>query len=1249
SVQTISNEDTELKKNLFDENNFNEIDGNLENNVVSFLEHETDGKTEEDQFLGSQKKDAKKQSPARRLKLFEIYKFADKLDVLFMFIGTIACMGTGAVFPLMMLVYRNVATSLVKASIPSVLPNLTSIIDINATCAVKPENSTADVLSELRGMIKWYGILGCASILCYWIGFSLWMIAAERQVRRIRFALFRSIMNQEMGWFDKLNPGELSNRLVSDLDKLRDGLGDKKAEFISLICRLIGGLVFAFVTGWKLALVFISLSPLTVIAFNITMRVIAKYTAKEIKAFSKASAVAQEVLGSIRTVTAFGGQKKEEQRFSENLLEAKQIGIKKGLYMGLCQAAAQVAIYISFAITFWYGPYLVRNECQNYDAGAVIVIFVSCLQSTFSISQIVPNIQAFAEASGSGGYVFDIISRISKIDAFKSEGEIPTSIVGDIELQNLTFTYPARQDVPILKNINMKIPSGKTVALVGASGCGKSTTIQLIQRFYDPDQGRVLLDGKDIKTLNVAWLRSHIGIVSQEPVLFTGSIEENIRFGKQDATDEEVQAAAKMANAHEFIMALPENYKTLSGDKLSGGQKQRVAIARALISNPKILLLDEATSALDNTSERVVQDALDKAKAGRTTIVIAHRLSTIRNADLIIGLERGCVVESGTYDDLMEYKGLYYELVTAQMQKEKEKEVDPDIDKEDDEVEREFVRERSFHKIRSKQSIASNDDFDENDKEDDKTAPDAQKKKKKRSRTPFVFQIFKLNAPEWPWILMGAVFSLIFGAIQPIFALFFAQIYGLFGEPDLKKQEHLTSIYAGLMFLIGFVGGVAQFLSNLGFAKSGEELTLRMRKLTFSAIIRQEIGYFDYETNSVGALVTRLSSDAAALKYATQAIEQIRTVVALHQEKHFIDLYENAFNQEFKKQKCQLHLVGLGAAIANSIMYFLHSATFSYGSKLVDNHEMTFDNVFRVFAVITFAMMTVGRSMAMIPGYSKAQQAALRIMKLNKRQSQINPYDESGIILKEVIGNIEFDDVYFRYPTRPTLRILRNFSLKCLSSSTTALVGPSGSGKSTTIALLQRFYDPLKGKILLDGHDIQVLNIRWLRSIMGLVQQEPVLFNLSIRDNIAYGDSSREVTQDEIERVARTANIHELIKSLPQGYETSCGAKGSQLSGGQKQRIAIARALIRSPKILLLDEATSALDNKSEKVVQAALDKARTGRTCLSIAHRLSTIQNSEKIAVVDRGKMKEEGTHDELLRLNGIYAKLASAQKRTT
>ena len=262
-----------------------------------------------------------------------------------------------------------------------------------------------------------------------------------------------------------------------------------------------------------------------------------------------------------------------------------------------------------------------------------------------------------------------------------------------------------------------------------------------------------------------------------------------------------------------------------------------------------------------------------------------------------------------------------------------------------------------------------------------------------------------------------------------------------------------------------------------------------------------------------------------------------------------------------------------------------------------------------------------------------------------------------------MVGDIEFRNVYFRYPSRPTLRILRSFALNCAPSSTTALVGPSGSGKSTTVALLQRFYDPLKGKILLDGHDIKVLNIRWLRSLVGLVQQEPILFNLSIRDNIAYGDNSREVTQSEIEAAARRANIHELIISLPsvrcssfsssviaslavrfratipraERKEVNCPVvKNNAVSSGSEVptlesttrnffAVAIARALVRSPKILLLDEATSALDNNSEKVVQAALDKARSGRTCLTIAHRLSTIQNCEKIAVVDRGKLKEE------------------------
>ncbi|CAF0803419.1 unnamed protein product [Adineta steineri] len=1255
------------------------------------------------------------ESETRHLKLFEIFKFADRLDILLMIIGSSAALGTGVCYPIILILYRQTLNHFATDN----KMNTSTTFNRSNECSlvVNTTNNVSSTIS-MENIIVYYIIVGLVNLILCYIGWSTWLITAERQVRRIRFALFQNILRQEIGWFDVHNAGELSNRLVDDLDKIKDGIGEKVPDFFSLCVQMISSLILAFVEGWKLTLVYLSISPLIVITINFTVKTIISYTVKEVQAFASASSIAQEVLQSIRTVTAFHGQKKEEERFANSLVKAKTIGVKKGTYVGLCQGLNNLFTYSASALTLWYGFHLSQTDCSNYSAGSVFTILFACMSATMQISQFMPNIQSFAEALGSGGGVFHIIERYPMINALSDDGEKPPTIKGDIEFDNVSFTYPARQDALILNKLSINIPSGKTVALVGSSGCGKSTAIQLIQRFYDPDSGRILIDGINITKLNVAWLRSHIGIVSQEPVLFTGSIEDNIRFGKPNATDEEVEAAAKIANAHDFIMALPEKYKTSSGDKLSGGQKQRVAIARAMLSNPKILLLDEATSALDNTSERAVQDALDKAKEGRTTIVIAHRLSTIRNADLIIALENGQVKESGTHNELMRRRGLYYELVTTQTEKVPE-ESDSESETEENDTNNEYVWAQQLLADRkiSKQSMNSGGNSDGYNANADDTSPD-DLSKNKRFRIPFLFKISKFNAPEWHWILLGTFTSLGLGTAQPFYGLIFANMYGTVSEPDPHEQDRLIRIYAIICFCIGLGGCIAQSLSGLSFAKSGEALTMRMRKLTFSAMLRQEISYFDQRTNSVGALITRLSSDASALKgmtairigiilqaigasivgliigftaswkltlvslsfapitilagklrsqinnnkkrskdkvsfaelggqHATEAIEHIRTVVALGQENRFIQLYEDSFNAEFKKQKYHAHLLALGDAISPAVAYFFLSACFGYGSSLVSSGELQFDQVYRVYAVMVFSMLAVSRSVNMVPDYSKAKQAALRIIKLHNRQSQIDPNNKSGIILAEedFVGNIEFHDVCFRYPTRPTLRILRHFSLKCVNGNTTAFVGPSGCGKSTTMALLQRFYNPIKGKILIDGHDIKVLNIRWLRSLMGLVQQEPVLFNISIRDNIAYGDNSRQVTQDEIETAARMANIHELIISFPEGYETMCGAKGSQLSGGQKQRIAIARALIRNPKILLLDEATSALDNKSERVVQSTLDKARVGRTCLTIAHRLSTIKNSEKIAVVNRGKLREEGTHEELLAKGGLYAQLALPQ----
>ncbi|CAF1305591.1 unnamed protein product [Adineta ricciae] len=1264
--------------------------------------------------------ESKKNSSSRKLKTFEIFKFADKLDIFLMTIGSIAALASGAATPIMMWLFQNVLNGLVSLGTSQTGTSSNASL---SQCSVGT-HVTGDPFEIIKDKVKWLCVLGACSLVVFWVAFSFWMIAAERQIRRIRYALFESIMRQEMGWFDCRNAGELSGRLVGDLDIMREGIGLHLAEFISIVSRVIASVIFSLYTGWKLTLVFLSISPLIILAMVLLIRVIVRYTALELQAYSSANAIAQEVLGAIRTVTAFSGQVKEGNRYENSLREGKNIGIRKGFMLGATQALVNVVLYGGVAIIFWYGPYLIRNECENYSAGQWIVIFISCLTATFSLASILPNLQSFAEASGSGGYVFDIIQRESKIDPTNEDGESPPSFTGDIEFRNVHFRYPSRKDAPILNGLTMKIPSGKTVALCGSSGCGKSTSIQLVQRLYDPDQGEVLLDGRDIRSLNLRWLRSHIGIVSQEPVLFYGSIEDNIRFGKLNATDEEVQIAAKMANAHDFIMQLPQNYKTSSGDKLSGGQKQRVAIARALISNPKILLLDEATSALDNQSERVVQDALDRAKQGRTTIVIAHRLSTIRNADIIVSLDRGNVVEYGTHNELIERKGLYYELVNAQSENEQSKENDND-----NQFEEELAQQLQFEMIARNRSASnpmrrasivsiksSKSDVSEHMNDDSNET-----EKKSCLRVPFIFKITKLNFPEWHYLLIGEIASLIFGAIMPAFALVFANVFGALAETDQQKQEDEIRTYTYTIFLIGLGGAIFQMISSTALAKAGEELTARMRAISFRTMLKQEIGWFDLDENNLGALVTRLSSDAASLKgltgqtfgailnaigalafalvvsftagwkltlvllslsplmvftgmvrenqsatkkaaakkgsattdseeggkYATQAIENIRTVVSLHQEQYFIRLYKEAFDKEFRHEMIQLQYVSLSNALANSLTYFLNALAFGYGTDLVKAKEMEFQNVFKVFNVIMFASMSMGRSASMIPNYSKGKESAQRILDLNDRISLIDPDDTSGIKLSKVEGDIEFRDIRFRYPARPKLPILRRLKLKCPSGVTTALVGPSGSGKSTTVALILRFYDPLTGQVLLDGHDVKTLNIQWLRSLIGLVQQEPVLFNLSIRENIAYGNNDKSVTQEEIEAAATKANIHSLITSLPEGYNTSCGAKGGQLSGGQKQRIAIARALVRAPKILLLDEATSALDNKSEKVVQEALDQAKEGRTCLTIAHRLTTIQNSEQICVVDRGVVRESGNHQQLIQQQGIYYKLNMAQQR--
>uniref|UniRef100_A0AAR2JL92 ABC-type xenobiotic transporter n=1 Tax=Pygocentrus nattereri TaxID=42514 RepID=A0AAR2JL92_PYGNA len=1191
-----------------------------------------------------------------------------------MLIGLLCAALHGIALPLMCVVFGQMTDSFVLSGQQfNLTGNITGNSPVNST--LNPSDCITipgfDIEKAMTEHAYYFVGLGAAVLLLGTFQVMLFLLTATRQTKRIREQYFLAILHQQMAWFDTHPIGELNTRLTDDINTINDGLGDKICVFVQFFCTFVAGFIIGFVYGWKLTLVILAVSPLLAGSAAVWSKILASLTSKELSAYAKAGAVAEEILVAIRTVVAFNGQKKAVQQYEDNLVYAMNFGVKKAVTTNVSMGLTQFFIFGAYALAFWYGTKLSVDEPENYTIGKVITVFFSVMIGAFSLGQGAPNLESVAKARGAAYAIYNTIDMPRPIDSSSKEGYKPDNIKGNIEFKNIYFSYPSRKN--ILQGMSLKVPHGKTIALVGASGCGKSTTIQLLQRFYDPD---VTLDGRDIRSLNVRWLRENMGIVSQEPVLFGTTIAENIRYGREDATEEDIEQAVREANAYEFISKLPDKLNTMVGERgaqLSGGQKQRIAIARALIKNPKILLLDEATSALDTQSESVVQAALDKARAGRTTIVIAHRLSTIRSADVIAGFKDGQVVEQGTHRELMNKKGVYYSLVMQQQT------TDTDSDNCDD-LTVVTTEHAAFSRNSLRRSISLQRRSSKNSKR--KKSESVKKDKKEEEKAPGIpfRKILALNKPEWPYLLVGTLASFLGGAVYPCVAILFAKIIGVFAESDPGVKRQKTLMFSLLFLLIGAVAFLTFFFQGYMFGKSGEILTMRLRSQAFKAILRQGAqlcsrrstlqmltgSRLGLTTNAVCALIIAMiiafihcwqltllilacmpvlsganfiqmrataghtSKDQSALemsgKISTETVENFKTVVALTKEDVFFRKFSESLSRPYR------WVLGL---VSQLTLFWL--------IMFLTAHLMMVHFSIRVFSVIVFAAMNIGQSSSFAPDFAKAKAAAGRILNLLEKMPEIDIYNEGGD--KLVSGDIEFHDVHFSYPTRPNMKILQGLNLSVAQGQTLALVGSSGCGKSTSIQLLELFYNPASGQVFADGTDTRTLNLAWLRSQLGLVSQEPILFDCTIAENIQYGDNSRVVSQEEIVEAAKNANIHDFVLSLPEKYNTRVGDKGTQLSGGQKQRIAIARALVRKPRVLLLDEATSALDTESEKVVQKALDDARQGRTCIVIAHRLTTIQNADIIAVIQNGQVAEQGTHSELMAKQGAYYALVNAQ----
>ena len=1118
-------------------------------------------------------------------------------------------------------------------------------------------------------------------VLEYWRNMIAHRTAARVQLA-LRERLFDKVVELGPAHFGLERTGDALLAMVEGVERLEIYFGQYLPQlFVAFLTPVI---VFVLIATLDLpvALVMFGFALVTLLAPAMFHKWDSENSLRRQKAYGAFAAEFLDAIQGLATLKAFGQSGARAKLLAEKAHELFRSTMWVLATNSLSRGIVDTGLAVGAAATLGYGAYRVSAGSMSLEVLLMVLMMgIEVYRPQRDLRSLLHDgMVGLASAKG----IYAVLDAQPVIAAQSiPAGHQP--LVPTVTFDEVDFAYPGgRREAH--RGLSFTIAAGERVGFVGASGSGKSSIVRLLLRFYDPQQGSVRIGGEDLRDLNVGDIHRNIAVVNQDTYLFHGSVEDNLRLGKPDATEAELESAARAANAHGFISELPQGYRTIVGERgirLSGGQRQRIAIARALLRDAPILVLDEALSAVDAENEAVIQEALDRLMRGRTTLIFAHRLSSVIGADRLLVLDQGRLVESGTHESLMKARGTYHTLMAAQAAE-------------------------SAAAGEVLEAVAPGGDAGRGDGLDDADSAHLEPTDAiLRAEGMGWYDAFRaLFGYVVPWkAKLGVVF---FFGVTRVFALIGVGLVSALVVAAVKNGApfgHYLVVLAVIAPLAGifhwFESWIAHDMAFRMLSEMRIALFEKLDKLAPAYLLRRRTGdlvamathdvelveYFFAHTVApalvavlvpalvlgtllvfgwpmalallpfllfvavspflmrarIDALGSRSREALADLNaHVVDTIQGLNEIIAFEyvarRKQEMIERTERNLSVRvpfFRDLTMQMAILEVATGLGGLAVVFTGAQLVSAGSLAAGALPLLTLLAMAAFLPVS-EIAHVGRQLADTLGATRRLYAV--------HHEEVLVRDGPGAPVPEGRGgaSLEFDDVDFSYFSNRRLA-LEGASFRAPAGATVALVGRSGAGKTTAAHLLMRFFDPQTGEVRMNGTTLRQYKLDALREQIALVTQDTYLFNETLRANILLAQP--KAAESDVREAVERAALAEFVDALPEGLDTRVGERGVRLSGGQRQRVAIARAFLKDAPILILDEATSHLDAVNEQAVRRALEELMADRTTVVIAHRLSTIRNADSIVVLDAGRVIECGSHEELLARRGLYSQLVGRQ----